>query len=133
MKKDIRKISLAFTFLTILCTGATGQTTPKEITDKFFALYATDPIKAVEYGFSTNKWSARKPDAITDLENKLKDLVSLLGDYYGYEELTEKSAGETTRWLRFYFGMIGSLFASPSYFISQKTAGGSIPFPLMKI
>ena len=92
----------AITLVFTLCYVKTdGQTTTNEITDKFFGIYATDPLKAVEYGFSTNKWAERKQDDIISLKNKLKNLVALLGDYYGYEKLTEKTAGESTKMVTF--------------------------------
>jgi hypothetical protein len=72
-----------------------GQTTTKEIADKFFALYAKEPIKAVEYAFSTNKWFDRQQDGITNLKNKLKNAIDISGDYCGFELLSEKTAGQS--------------------------------------
>ena len=48
-------IFIAFIF-TLYFTKSFGQTTTKEMTDEFFATYHKDAAKAVEYGFSTNKW-----------------------------------------------------------------------------
>lgn len=101
MKRILRHLTLIFLTLVISITKSTGQTTMKEITDKFFNLYATDPIKAVEYGFSTNKWFERKQDDVSNVKNKLKNLVDLLGDYYGYELLTEKTAGQSSKMVSF--------------------------------
>lgn len=70
-----------------------GQTETKAITEKFFSIYSQDPIKAVDYAFSTNKWFDRKQDDVANLKNKLQNLIELCGDYYGYELLTEKSIG----------------------------------------
>lgn len=80
-------------FLLICLTKPFAQTTTSEITDKFFTLYATDPIKAVDYAFSTNKWFERQQDGVSNLKNKLKNTIDLCGDYYGYELLSEKTAG----------------------------------------
>lgn len=90
-----KNLCMAFISILFLFAGSTlfAQTTYKEITDKFFSIYSKDPIKAVDYAFSTNKWFDRKEDATTNLKNKLKNLIDLCGEYYGYEELTQKSAG----------------------------------------
>jgi len=71
-----------------------GQATEKEITDKFFSIYEKEPIKAVEYAFSTNKWFERKQDGIADLKSRLKNLIDLCGEYSGYELLSKKTAGQ---------------------------------------
>ena len=83
--------------ITILC--ATGflflsmeskllaQSTAKEITDAFFAVYAKFPGKAVEYAFATNKWMLKKPEVVTNVKTQLKTLTDMLGDYYGYEPM----------------------------------------------
>jgi hypothetical protein len=64
MKQILSKAIFIAIGMALIFQPAKCQTTPKEITDKFFGLYSTDPIKALEYGFSTNKWTARKPDCI---------------------------------------------------------------------
>lgn len=78
-----------------------AQATTEEISDKFFSIYLKDPAKAVDYGFSTNKWMDRKLDAVTDLKNKLKNLVDLCGEYYGYEMLSDKTAGRNIKRVTF--------------------------------
>jgi len=87
-------ICLLFSFS---LTNTFGQTTTKEITDKFFSTYAKEPIKAVEYAFSTNKWFDRQQDGVANLKSKLKNLIDLCGDYYGYELLSEKTAGQSIK------------------------------------
>jgi len=71
-----------------------GQTIEKEITDKFFLIYEKEPIKAVDYAFSTNKWFERKLDGIAELKSGLKNLIDLCGEYSGYELLSKKTAGQ---------------------------------------
>ena len=97
MRKRLFRLSfLAITF-TICYSKTKGQVSTKEITDKFFNIYVTDPSKAVDYAFSTNKWFDRKQDDVASAKDKFKNLVSLLGDYYGYEFLVEKSAGANVK------------------------------------
>lgn len=87
-----RKLTL-LAFIAFVVFTMKAQTSPKEITDKFFSLYATDPIKAVDYAFSTNKWFDRQQDAVENLKTKLKDLVGLCGNYCGFEVLSQKVSG----------------------------------------
>jgi len=96
-------LQTVFTTLTFfICFVKTvAQTTTKEITDKFFSIYATDPSKAVDYGFSTNKWLERKQDDVANLKSKLKNLIDLCGEYYGYELLSEKTAGQNIKLVTF--------------------------------
>ena len=95
MTKQFLRLTFIGLFSLTFITKSFAQTTTKEITDKFFALYAKEPIKAVEYAFSTNKWFDRKQDGVANLKNKLKSIIDITGDYYGYELLSEKTAGQS--------------------------------------
>ena len=101
MKRQLQNLSFICLVFTLYSTKTFGQTTTKEITDKFFTIYSKDPAKAVDYGFSTNKWLDRKQDDVTNLKNKLKNLIDLCGDYYGYELLSEKTAGQNIKMVTF--------------------------------
>jgi hypothetical protein len=96
-----RHLILAGLMLSLIITETAGQTTPTEITDKFFSIYLKDPIKAVEYAFATNKWFDKKQDAIVGVKNKIKNLTELVGDYYGYVLLTVKTAGPSVKIMTF--------------------------------
>lgn len=72
-----------------------GQKSESEITDKFFALFEKDPIGAIDYAFSTNKWMRNNQDATTNLKNQFKNTLALIGDYQGYELITEKTIGDS--------------------------------------
>ncbi len=101
MKKLSSKLALLGFIFVLILYKSIGQTTTKEITDKFFSLYSTDPQKAVEYGFSTDKWFDKKQDGVSNLKNKLKDLVELVGEYEGYELLSEKTAGSNIKMITY--------------------------------
>lgn len=59
----------------------------KEI-EKFFKLYDSGKIsEAVDSIYSTNKWIDRKSDDIEKMKSQLSNLGSLIGEYYGREEL----------------------------------------------
>ena len=71
-----------------------AQSTINEITVKFFTLYETSPKDAVNYAFGTNKWILdRKKDDIANVNTQLTSIIGLIGDYYGYEKIAEKSVG----------------------------------------
>ncbi len=101
MNHQIQKIAFIGLLFTIFSTPIFGQTTEKEITDKFFSIYQKDPIKAVEYAFSTNKWFDRNQDGVANLKSNLKNLIDLCGDYYGYELLSQKTAGQSITTITF--------------------------------
>jgi hypothetical protein len=92
-------------FLTLICasclTIVRAQTTPNEIVEKFFGMYSKEPLTAVDYIFSTNKWVANKEEGVRDLKNKLKITIEGLGEYCGYEVLAEKTAGANVKLMTF--------------------------------
>jgi hypothetical protein len=97
----LRQLILTGLLLTLIIAESSGQTTPNEIAEKFFSIYSKDPLKAVDYAFSTNKWFDKQKDAVVGVKNKIKNLTDLVGDYYGYELLAEKSAGPSVKILTF--------------------------------
>lgn len=73
-----------------------AQTTTEEITDEFFRKYEKSPMKAVDYAFETNQWMVeRNKDGIDNVKTQLTSSLGLVGDYYGYEKITEKSVGDS--------------------------------------
>jgi hypothetical protein len=73
-----------------------AQTTTEEITDKFFETFEKSPLKAVDYVFGTNSWMVdRNKDGIENVKTQLTSFLGLVGEYYGYEKITEKSVGES--------------------------------------
>ena len=72
-----------------------GQTSTNKITETFFKTYKENPTKAYEDLFINNKWMKDKKSDIETVKIKLADFISGLGDYFGYEQITEKSAGES--------------------------------------
>jgi hypothetical protein len=72
-----------------------GQTLKEEITTTFFKELEQDPSKAYINVFKFNKWMTDKKSALETSRIKLVDLVDQLGEYYGYELITEKRAGES--------------------------------------
>jgi len=87
---------LTLSILVILSTNIlNAQTTTEEITDEFFKRYEKSPTKAIDYVFGTNKWMAESKDAAESVTSQLTGFIKLVGDYMGYEKITEKSIGES--------------------------------------
>ena len=92
-----RTLVILFVISTVLCQGLEAQSSPREITNEFFKRYAIDPMTAFDYAFSTNKWMERNQDAVDNLKNQFSNLLPLIGNYRGYELITEKQIGENLK------------------------------------
>lgn len=91
-----------FCILALLATTVLkAQTTTDEITNLFFKTYEKSPLKAVEYVFGTNKCMDRNKDGVENVKTKLSSILNLVGDFYGYEKITEKSVGSTYKLISF--------------------------------
>lgn len=54
------------------------------------------PDKGIDYIFNSNKWIADENEkAIDHVKTELNKLVELVGEYYGYEEISTKNVGES--------------------------------------
>jgi hypothetical protein len=81
--------------LSLFSITSIAQTTNEDITTSFFKEFAKDPLNAYTHVLEQNKWIADKKSTIETNKIKLKDLLDQLGDYDGYELITEKKAGES--------------------------------------
>jgi hypothetical protein len=85
------------TFLLILILASfqfsRAQTENETITTGFFKTFEKDPLRAYEQLFADNKWITKS--AVETNKIKLKDFVDQLGQYFGYEPITVKRAGES--------------------------------------
>ena len=89
--KHLFIIILIFTSTSVI---AQTETTEK-ITETFFKTFKESPVNAYLNLFADNKWMKDKKSDIETNKIKLGDFFSGLGEYYGYEPITEKSAGES--------------------------------------
>ncbi|MBC7721204.1 MAG: hypothetical protein H7068_04220 [Pedobacter sp.] len=77
-----------------LVKASVAQSTPQDITRKFFALYkGGDSDKAIDYLFSSNPYSKDIAEGIEDVKRQLKKLVGQIGNYYESDLLATKTAG----------------------------------------
>ena len=73
---------------------ATGQKSEKDIVDKFFEIYKTDQVKAIDYIYSTTQWIDGEGDGVKKLKGQLMQSRELLGEYIGEEFLHKGELGE---------------------------------------
>ena len=82
--------------LLILCSTATkciAQKADEKITQTFFEDFKKDPIKAYDNLFLNDKWIDKS--SLETVKIKLRDFLKDMGDYCGYELITEKMVGES--------------------------------------
>lgn len=91
------KLRMLLLIVIILTTSSVfGQNSAAEkITETFFKTYKESPTKAYTDLFENNKWMKDKKSDVETIKIKLADFLNGLGEYYGYELITEKSAGES--------------------------------------
>ena len=94
MRKKPKQLLVIVLFFTM--PSVFGQSDPSEkITDSFFKTYKQSPTKAYTDLFENNKWMNDKRSDVETVKIKLDDFLRGLGEYFGYELITEKSAGES--------------------------------------
>ncbi len=81
--------------LSAFLTPAFTQSTPEQMATHFFDLYKTEggSDTAVNYLFSTSKYTSSLGPQLDTLKEKLKQYISYFGQFHGYDLLTKRSAG----------------------------------------
>ncbi len=95
MKFITQRIVITILILFFSTSSIYAQKNGNDIIEKFFTLYEKNPIEAVDYVFSTNKWMARNQDGVDNLKNQLKNSLDLIGTYRGYEIITSRNVGNS--------------------------------------
>lgn len=74
-----------------------SQESPDKMIEEFFERFETSGSSdALDYIYSTNNWVSKNKEAIDNLKTQLARFNNdLVGKYYGYEKITEKSIGES--------------------------------------
>jgi len=88
------RLFIAFFFL-LIGFSVHAQITDESITKSFFTTYTKEPATAYTNLFTNNKWMKDRQSTIETSKIKLKDLIEQLGQYEGYEFITEKRAGQS--------------------------------------
>jgi hypothetical protein len=82
----------------ILCgclTPVVAQSTPDQLVTHFFDIYKTEggSDSAVNYLFATNKYTGSLGPQLDTVKAKLKQYISYMGQFHGYDLVTKRSAG----------------------------------------
>jgi hypothetical protein len=73
-----------------------AQTTPEDILNRFFFLYEkTNSDSALDYVFGTNKFLDPEKKVLNEIKNKLRNVLTVVGDYHGYEVIAKKFLGNS--------------------------------------
>jgi hypothetical protein len=99
----MRKLFLLTCLGILLCriSVKAQEQTPAGISKKFFELYATKPMDAIDYIFADVKKNKQINEDITAIKKNLKVTIDQDGEYYGYELITEKGVGSNFKLLSY--------------------------------
>ena len=99
----MRRLILLLCPLILFCTTAARaqELTPSDISKKFFELYATKPMDAIDLLFADVKKDKQINDDITAIKKNLKVTIDQDGIYNGYEPITEKGVGNNLKLLSY--------------------------------
>lgn len=88
----MNKFILLLSLILVINTSQ-GQQTPESMTVEFFKKYENDTNAAFDYIFGTNKWMGENKDGTEKVKFQVREYANLMGQYIGFEKLTEKSLG----------------------------------------
>ena len=88
------RVILTLLFLINSSVISFAQTTPQDISNKFFATYkGGDTDKAVDYLFSNTLYAKDIAEGIDDLKRQLKKTTGQTGKFQGADLIATKTAG----------------------------------------
>ncbi|MBN7811262.1 hypothetical protein J0A68_09855 [Algoriphagus sp. H41] len=85
-------VSALVVSLTNFCYAQKG---PEEIVNQFFDSYKVSPSGAVDELLNSNTWMAENQGALNQVKTQLNNAVQLIGDYKGFEKISEVKKGES--------------------------------------
>lgn len=78
---------------------AFAQNTVDELVNDFFKIYEQEsPTHAMQYAFNTNEYFSGNNSGVNTLLDQLVGTLQVIGDYCGYEKLTERSLGSKLKY-----------------------------------
>lgn len=81
--------------LLLLSNLVQAQNQPDDLVKKFFGTYQKSPDIALDELFKTNQWMLNNSDGLKNLENQLNNTLQLVGDYKGFEKISEIKKGQS--------------------------------------
>ncbi|MFC5625872.1 hypothetical protein [Algoriphagus winogradskyi] len=94
MKFYILIIFFVFTLLSF-SQQAFSQTDPEKIVVEFFNAYEKSPNEALLALFEDNPWLTQNPGALDQVKVQLQGALGIIGDYRGYEKISQMERGES--------------------------------------
>jgi len=82
----MKKISITFCALAI-CFALQAQTSKKDILKVFFQTYKTNPEKAIDFLYSTNKWIDLESNIVKEIKSNLRSNIPRMGAYLDHRQL----------------------------------------------
>lgn len=101
MKKFAVVLFLLFTGSSIN-NFAFSQAEVEGIVESFFDKYEQSNSDAIDYLFSTNEWMEGNKDGINQIKIQLRNFLELVGEYHGYEKVSEILKGESLTQLTYF-------------------------------
>jgi hypothetical protein len=87
---------LLFVALISLAGNVFSQTSPQTMINTFFTTYQTNAGKAVKDLYETNKWTLLIQEDVDKIIRTVNGFTpSYMGEYYGYEVITNKKFSES--------------------------------------
>ena len=74
---------------------AFSQTDPEKMVVKFFTTYEISPNEALAELFEANPWLTQNPGALDQVKGQLQSALGIIGDYRGYEKISQMGRGES--------------------------------------
>lgn len=74
---------------------AFSQTDPEKMVVEFFNTYEKSPNEALAVLFEDNPWLTQNPGAIDQVKVQLQGTLGIIGDYRGYEKISQMERGES--------------------------------------
>ncbi|MCH2034194.1 MAG: hypothetical protein MK202_11855 [Tenacibaculum sp.] len=85
-------------FITLLSVFTIySQNSTEDLTNKFFEKFKTNSDEAFDFIFGTNKWMKENSTGTEKVKFQIREYSNLMGEYVGYEKLTEKSLGQSLK------------------------------------
>ncbi len=72
-----------------------AQQTPKQLIDRFFSSYQTQPEKAVRNLYATNPWANKAQKDIDHVVEVINSLPASMGNYHGNQLIDKKKLGNS--------------------------------------
>lgn len=89
--------SIYIFFLSLLFLSGFSQSTTDDRIMDFFRIYEQSSSEAIDDLFEDNHWLQDQFEDVLNLKYQLHETQKLLGEYRGFEKISERNVGESMR------------------------------------